>query len=178
MSWQITGMGWVCRLRHPAAPAAAAPIASRLGGEGGQPGTHLLRQPQQPLHAVETALQHVRLTVSSSNQKHTTDTFETHTFGLKVVGIFPCSVHPDDDFNVSDYLLKAIHLFSLSGLFSSVHIMSTNKSWFYLGVISALLARLMASCCSQFSKKSPPCYWPRNGPTHYSPAFCSAHVTD
>lgn len=95
ISLQIAGMGWVCRLRLPAAPAAAAPIASRLGGEGGQPGTHLLCQPQQPLYAVETALQHVRL--SSSNQKHTTDPFETHTFCLKVVGIFPCSVNPDDD---------------------------------------------------------------------------------
>lgn len=34
----------------PAAPASTAP---RLGREGGQPGSHLLREPQQPHHAVE-----------------------------------------------------------------------------------------------------------------------------
>ena len=43
---------------HRGRRAGASP-APRLGGEGGQPGPHLLRQPQQPLHAVEAPHQHV-----------------------------------------------------------------------------------------------------------------------
>lgn len=62
---KISGLGRVCRLWFAAAAAVAASTASRLGGEGGQPGTHLLCQPQQPLHAVETALQHVCLLLSA-----------------------------------------------------------------------------------------------------------------
>lgn len=53
-------MGRICGLGLPAPPAAAATVARRLGREGGQPGSDLLCQPQQPLHTVETALQHVR----------------------------------------------------------------------------------------------------------------------
>lgn len=67
LSWlcKISGLGRVCGLWFTATAAVAASAASRLGGEGGQPGSHLLCQPQQPLNAVEKALQHVCLILSA-----------------------------------------------------------------------------------------------------------------
>lgn len=56
----VSGMGWVYRLCLSATTTTAASITPRVGGEGGQPGTHLLCQPQQPIHTVETAFQRVR----------------------------------------------------------------------------------------------------------------------
>lgn len=66
-SFLKSGMGRVCRLRLPATPAATASPTPRLGREGGQPGTHLLRQPQQQNYSVETAFQHVSLFSMSFN---------------------------------------------------------------------------------------------------------------
>lgn len=56
----VSGMGRVDRLWLSATTTTAASITPRVGGEGGQPGTHLLCQPQQPIYAVETAFQRVR----------------------------------------------------------------------------------------------------------------------
>lgn len=53
-------MGWVYRLWLSATAATAASITPRVGGEGGQPGTHLLCQPQQPNYTVEKAFERVR----------------------------------------------------------------------------------------------------------------------
>lgn len=63
------GMGGsrFCRLRVSAPAATSATAAPWLGREDRQPGTHLLRQPQQPHHAMEEA----QLCVSTQRDAYT-----------------------------------------------------------------------------------------------------------